>query len=130
MSFIIDPPLLVATGAAVEHAVADRKLARTLEVGTVATFIAVSLALYANAPGLRAIWAPFGARSGREFMLTSGLAEIDEHAMRASHHAAALSQFALYPLWFRLGTMAARRTAVRRFAHLSPGPVSRRRLRT
>jgi hypothetical protein len=118
LSFIIDPPLLVATGAAVEHAVADRKLARALEVGTVATFIAVSLALYANAPGLRAIWAPFGARSGREFMLTSGLAEIDEHAMRARHHAAALSQFALYPLWFRLG------------ARLSPGPVSRRRLRT
>jgi hypothetical protein len=40
-------------------------------------------------------------------MLTSGLAEVDEHAMRPSHHAAALSQFALYPLWFRLGTMAA-----------------------
>ena len=42
-------------------------------------------------------------------MLTSGLAEIDEHAMTASRHAAALSQFALYPLWFRLGTMAVRR---------------------
>jgi hypothetical protein len=109
LSFIIDPPLLVATGAAVEGAVADRRLARALEVGTVATFVGVSLALYANAPGLRALWGPFGARSGREFMLTSGLAEIDERAMSARGHAAALSQFALYPLWFRLGTMAARK---------------------
>jgi hypothetical protein len=111
LSFIIDPPLLVTTGAAVEHAVTDRKLARALEVGTVATFVAVSLALYANAPGLRPIWAPFGARSGREFMLTSGLAEVDERAMRTRDHAAALAQFALYPLWFRLGIMAARKRA-------------------
>jgi hypothetical protein len=108
VSFVIDPPLLVATGAAVESTVSDRKLARALEVGTVATFVGVSLALYANAPGLRAIWGPFGARSGREFMLTSGLAEVDENAMSARAHAAALAQFALYPLWYRLGTMAAR----------------------
>jgi hypothetical protein len=93
----------------VERAVADRRFARALEVGTVATFVVVSLALYANAPGLRGIWGPFGARSGREFMLTSGLAEIDERAMGARDHAAALSQFALYPLWFRLGAMAARK---------------------
>jgi hypothetical protein len=93
----------------VERSVSDRKLARALEAGTVATFIAVSLALYANVPGLRPIWAPFRVRSGREFMLTSGLAEIDERAMRTRDHAAALSLFALYPLWFRLGTMAARR---------------------
>ena len=109
MSFVIDPPLLAATGAAVERGVTGQRLARALELGTVATFIGVSLALYANAPGLRAIWTPFGARSGREFMLTSGLAEVDERAMGTTHHAAALSQFALYPLWFRLGAKAARR---------------------
>jgi hypothetical protein len=93
----------------VERAVADRRVAHALEVGTVATFVGVSLALYANAPGLRAIWAPFGARSGREFMLTSGLAAIDGRTMRARHHVAALAQFALYPIWFRLGARAARK---------------------
>lgn len=109
MSFVIDPPLLVAHGAAIERGVSDPRLARALEVGTVATFIGVSLALYANAPGLKRIWGPFGARSGREFMLTSGLARIDERSIGPVRHAAALSQFALYPLWFKLGAAIARR---------------------
>lgn len=109
MSFAIDPPLLAASGVAVERMVGDRAVARALEIGTVATFVGVSLALYANAPGLRRIWGPFGARSGREFMLTTGLARVDERSMSTVHHAAALSQFALYPLWFRLGASAARR---------------------
>lgn len=109
MSFIIDPPLLAATGAAIERTIGDQRVTRALEVGIVATFMGVSLALYANAPGLRAIWSPFGARSGREFMLTTGLAKIDERAMGRRHHAVALCQFALYPLWFRLGATAARR---------------------
>ena len=109
MSFAIDPPLLAASGAAVERAVPDRAVARRFEVGIVALFVGVSLALYANAPGLRPIWAPFGARSGREFMLTTGLGRIDERSMTPVHHAVAISQFALYPLWFRLGARAARR---------------------
>ena len=108
MSFVIDPPLLAASGALVERAVPDRRRARVLEAATVATFVGVSLALYANAPGLKPIWGPFGARSGREFMLTSGLARVDEGSMGTARHAAALSQFALYPLWFRLGAAAAR----------------------
>ena len=42
-------------------------------------------------------------------MLTSGLARIRERSMGRAQHAAALAQFALYPLWFRLGAAAARR---------------------
>lgn len=109
VSFVIDPPLLVASGAAVERAVEDPRLARVAEVATVTAFIGVSLALYANAPGLRAIWGSFGARSGREFMLTSGLARIDERSMGRGRHLAALSQFALYPAWFRIGAAIAQR---------------------
>lgn len=109
MSFVLDPPLLAASGAAIERAVDDPELAWTLEVGTVATFVTVSLALYANAPGMGRIWRPFGSRSGREFMLTSGLGRIDERSLDARHHLAAISLFALYPLWLWLGRRAVRR---------------------
>ena len=109
MSFVIDPPLLVASGAAIEAAAGeDERLARRLRVGVVAVFVCVSLALYANLPGLGLIWRPFGARSGREFMLASGLARIDERRIGARRHAAALSLFALYPLWARLGAALVR----------------------
>lgn len=104
MSFVIDPPLLVVSGAAIEAVAGDDEVtARRLHGATVALFIGVSLGLYANLPGLGRIWRPFGSRSGREFMLTSGLARIDERRIGPRQHAAALSLFALYPLWARLG---------------------------
>lgn len=103
MSFVIDPPLLVAAGAAIEAVSEDERAARRRQAGVAAVFIAVSLALYANAPGLGAIWRPFGARFGREFMLTSGLARVEETAISPRRHLAALSLFTLYPLWSRLG---------------------------
>jgi hypothetical protein len=109
MSFVLDPPLLVASGAAIERLGVDDATARRLSAATVGVYVGVSLALYANAPGLRAIWGPFGARSGREFMLGSGLARIEERTMTPARHAAALSLFAVYPLWLRLGRRAARR---------------------
>jgi hypothetical protein len=104
MSFVIDPPLLVASGAAIEAVAGeDEATARRLRCGVVGLFVAVSLALYANAPGLGGIWRPFGSRSGREFMLASGLAPVDERRIAPAQHAAALSLFLLYPLWARLG---------------------------
>ena len=103
MSFLIDPPLLVASGAAIEAVGRDEEAARRGQAAVAALFIGVSVALYANAPGLARIWRPFGSRSGREFMLTSGLAQVDERRISARQHAAALSLFALYPLWARLG---------------------------
>lgn len=109
MSFLIDPPLLLASGAAIERAAPDPRTARRLRIGTVATFVGVSLALYSNLPGLHRIWGPFGSRSGREFMLTSGLSRVNERRMSAIQHAAALSLFLLYPLWLRLGGAMVRR---------------------
>lgn len=109
MSFIIDPPLLVASGAAIERLAGDERAARRARKATVAVFVGVSVALYANAPGLGAIWRPFGARSGREFMLASGLAPVDERAIGPGRHALALALFAAYPLWLRLGAALARR---------------------
>lgn len=108
MSFLLDPPLLAAAGAAIERFAPDERTARVAARGTVATFVGVSLALYANAPGLSAFWRPFRARDGREFMLTSGLARTDG-PQGAPQHAAALALFALYPAWLELGRRAARR---------------------
>ena len=109
MSFIIDPPLLVASGAAAELAAGeDREAAKRLRGGVVALFVGVSLALYANLPGLGFLWRPFGSRSGREFMLTSGLGRLDDRPLGRRRHALALSLFALYPLWARLGAVLVR----------------------
>ena len=74
-----------------------------------AGFVGVSLALYANVPAVVRAWPTLGARSGREFMLTSGLAPVDERRIGAAQHIGALSLFALYPLWFELGRAIARR---------------------
>ena len=108
MSFLLDPPLLVAAGAAIERTVPDPAARRQASAATVGLFVGVSLALYARVPGLRALWAPFGARDGREFMLTSGLARVRHERMRPHHHASALALFALYPVWLGLGRRAAR----------------------
>ena len=109
MSFAIDPPLLVASGAAIERFAPDDRIAAGLKTAAIATFVGVSLALYANHPATDPIRRSFGSRSGREFMLTSGLARIDESRMTARGHALAISQFALYPLWLKLGAAAVRR---------------------
>ena len=103
MSFLLDPPLLVASGAAIEALAPDERTARRGQDAVAAFFILVSVGLYANAPGLGMLWRPFGSRSGREFMLTSGLARIDEASVSPRRHLAALSMFTLYPLWPRLG---------------------------
>lgn len=51
MSFVLDPPSLVASGAAVEPAVdGERARGRAIRA-TVAPFAGVSTLLYANAPG-------------------------------------------------------------------------------
>ena len=80
-SFLLDPPLLAASGAAIERLGADGETASRMGRGTLTLFIGVSISLYANLPGLRRIWGPFGARSGREFMLISGLASVDEESI-------------------------------------------------
>jgi hypothetical protein len=104
VSFLLDPPLLVASGAAAERVLGDRpELLRAARTGTVLAFVGVSAALYANCGPLARHWPTLGARSGREFMLTSGLAKVDESSIGGFQHLAALSLFALYPAWFRLG---------------------------
>lgn len=109
MSFLLDPPLLVASGAVAERALGgDERRLRVARAVAVGSFVSVSAALYANYEPVSSRWPMLGARTGREFMIGSGLAEVDEESMTPARHGAALALFALYPLWFRLGQALAR----------------------
>lgn len=108
MSFLLDPALLVAGGVAIERVVPDEHR-RTAEVATLATFIGVTGALYANAPGLGVFWKPFGSRGGRDFVLNSGVFHFDSDAPGAGTHLVAAAILATYPLWLRFGRRLGRR---------------------
>ncbi len=108
MSFLLDPPLLVASGALIERALPEEK--RDLaEAATMGTFFAVSLALYLEAPGLGLFWKPFGSRNGRDFMINSGVFGVDtgDAGWRTDVVSAAI--YATYPFFLKLGRHIGRR---------------------
>jgi hypothetical protein len=110
VSFLLDPPMLVASGALIERSVADQRRADTLARATVATFVGVSALLYARAPipGLGLLWRPFGAADGRDFMLGSGVRSFASYDAGRGTHALAAAIFATYPGWLALGRRLAR----------------------
>lgn len=111
MSFLLDPPLLVAAGAAIERAAPDEDLARTLSAATVATFVGVSALLYLRvpAPGLGLYSRVFRTQDGRDFMLGSGIVSFADHEAGPRTHALAAALFATYPGWLALGRRLGRR---------------------
>lgn len=102
MSFLLDPGLLVASGAAIEKIVPEDKR-DVAEAATIVTFLGISTALYANAPGLGMFWKPFRSTCGRDFMLNSGVFHCKYEKVGWKTHALALAIFATYPLWLRAG---------------------------
>jgi hypothetical protein len=110
MSFLFDPPLLVAGGAAIERLAPDHATATVAEWAMLAVFIGTSTALYANVPGLGLLWRPYGSTSGRDFMLNSGMTRFRHDRPPLRTHLLAAVLFATYPLWLRAG----RRLATRR----------------
>lgn len=107
MSFLVDPPMLVACGAASNLLPEDR--ARRLVRGAVlATFLGTSIALYANAPWTRWLWKLCRADSGRDWMINSGVTHFEHESPPAAVHVAAAAMFAAYPLWYRLGARLTR----------------------
>jgi hypothetical protein len=103
MSFLADPPLLVAAGAAVERLVDDRERAARIERGVAVLFVTGSAALYLNLPVFRWMYRPFGSESGRDFMLNHGLLRIPHRRPPWWVHAGAAAALATYPLWLRAG---------------------------
>lgn len=109
MSFLLDPPLLVASGAVVERMVPEEKrdLASAAVLGT---FVGASYALYLNVPGFAVIWKPlFKAENSKDFMLRSGMLKRWPIKSERGTDLAAIAMFAMYPAWFFLGRRKARK---------------------
>jgi hypothetical protein len=106
LSFLVDPPLLVATGAAAGRRVPMRRLAPPV----LAVFWATGAALYRNTAISRPFMRLLPGRDGRDFMWTSGVVPVPhaKRRQRAKWDRRALAIFATYPFFLWLGTRAAR----------------------
>lgn len=103
MSFLADPPMLVATGAAVERLVPDRRARAAIEAGTVALFVGFSVGLYLEKPWATWLSRLVGARSGRDWMLNSRVTDFEYESPSVLTHLVSGAIFATYPGWYRLG---------------------------
>lgn len=93
MSFLLDPPLLYATG----RELGRRRAPRSAEAATLALFLGVSVPLYLH-PG-----------RGRWWMLTSGVLPVRWRRVGRGTHATAALLFAAYPLFLLAGLRRGRR---------------------
>ena len=101
MSFLIDGPWLYANGRAIAKAAPGRS--KPLGVATMAVFWGTSVSLYLDRDWTRPIWKACRARSGRDWMLNSGVFSFPYKRVGTGTHATSAAIFATYPLWFRLG---------------------------
>ena len=107
MSFLIDGPWLYANGRVLART--PRRWQRPLGLATIAAFLGVSVPLYLDMPWTGPIWRACRARSGRDWMINSGVLRFD--AVRAGRrtHAVSALIFATYPVWLWLGLRKGRR---------------------
>jgi hypothetical protein len=109
MSFLIDPPWLYANGRAIAAVEPDDRRATALCVATMGVFWGVSIPLYLDQRWTRPIWRACRARSGRDWMLNSGVFKLDHRRPSRRTHAVSAAIFATYPLWLWLGYRHGRR---------------------
>lgn len=114
MSFLIDGPWLYATGETYARLAPEETRDRNaLKFGlaTIATFWAVSIPLYLNQRWTKPIWKLCRAKSGRDWMINSGVLRVDAEKVGPRGHKIAAALFATYPLWLLLGFFQGRRQA-------------------
>ena len=112
MSFLIDPPWLYANGRAYATLAPERAQGRTAAAAgaaTMAVFWAASISLYLDKGWTRPIWRGCRARSGRDWMLNSGVLRLDADAAGPATHAVSAALFASYPYWLWRGWRDGRR---------------------
>lgn len=108
MSFLLDPPMLVASGVVIERGLpAEQRDAA--EAATLGVFFGGSFGLYNNVPGLGVLWRPFRASNGRDFMWNSGVFGMKTDTLSPGMHALAAGIFATYPFFLKLGRGLGRR---------------------
>ena len=105
LSFLIDPPLLVATGASVGRRVPMKRLAPPV----LAAFWGTGAAFYRDTSVVKPLMRFLPGRNGRDFMWTTGVLPInhDRRRARGKWDKRALAMFATYPIFLWLGTRAA-----------------------
>ena len=106
MSFLIDPPLLAAGGAA--YARADGPRPAVACAVTTLVFWAAGAAFYTDRRWTVPVARLFGSRDGQDFMINSGVLRMSYRPRAPRTHLAAVAAFATYPLWFGLGWMLGR----------------------
>jgi hypothetical protein len=109
MSFLIDPPWLYTNGRAIAAVTDEPRRAAALGAATMSLFWGVSIPLYLDRPWTRRIWRACGARSGRDWMLNSGLTHLEYERPSPRTHALAAAIIATYPLWLYVGYRHGRR---------------------
>ena len=106
MSFLIDPPWLYSTGrlyGAKAPESAQGETAAALGAGTLAAFLGTSISLYFDRTWTNPIWKACRARSGRDWMLNSGVLDLRYRRVGTTTHVVSALLFASYPLWLWLG---------------------------
>jgi hypothetical protein len=107
VSFLIDPALLYATGRTYRAVARDEPASpardAAVAAGTMAVFWGVSVGLYLDRPWTRPVWRACRARSGRDWMLRSGVLPVDSRRAGPRTHAVSAAIFLTYPLWLALG---------------------------
>lgn len=105
MSFLADPPLLYATG----YELARRGAPPAAAGAVLGVFYGVSIPLYLDQRWIRWFWRLLPARSGRDWMLNSGVTRFDPDAAGTGTHVLAALIFAVvYPLALWAGWRRAR----------------------
>ena len=111
MSFLIDPPWLYANGRAygrMTRATPDARRDAAFVGATMGVFWGVSIALYLDKSWTRPLWKACRARSGRDWMLNSGVLRLNEAKAGAPTHIISAAIFATYPYWLWRGLRAGR----------------------
>jgi hypothetical protein len=106
MSFLIDGPWLYANGEAYARLAIEPERSRNalkLGVATIAGFWGLSIPLYLNQRWTKPVWRACRAKSGRDWMVNSGVARFDADDISPRGHKIAAVIFATYPLWLWLG---------------------------
>ena len=116
-SFLIDPPWLVSLGylyaKATSKLVKDEgkrlKTRKFLDYSTIGIFYVTSISLYFDLEWVRWIWEMVNAKSGRDWMINSGVFKFDYENVSPKGHAICAGIFATYPLALKLGYKLAER---------------------